>query len=89
MEFGWRSRLLRARSYRIVVRGSACRAAICHIAQVGVGVEHGRNVGMAEHVRVRPGGLDAGSFSEVPQASGGRAGPAGYREYSAGSARGL
>ncbi len=28
MQFGWRSRFLRARSYRIVVRGSAWRAAI-------------------------------------------------------------
>jgi len=29
MSFGWRSRLLRALSYRVVVRGSAWRAAIC------------------------------------------------------------
>ena len=42
-----------------------------HVAQVGAGVEHGRDVGMAEHVRVRPGGLDAGSSGEVPQTPGG------------------
>jgi hypothetical protein len=32
---------------------------------------HGRHVGV-EHVRVRPGDLDAGGFGEVPQAAGGR-----------------
>src|SRR6266568_173804 len=49
------------RGTRVGVSGSDL-----HVAQVGAGVEHGRDVGMAEHVRVCPGGLDAGGFGEVP-----------------------
>jgi hypothetical protein len=43
-----------------------------HISQVSPSVEHGRNVGVAQHVRMGPGDLDAGGLGEVPQAAGGR-----------------
>jgi hypothetical protein len=43
-----------------------------HIAQVSASVEHGRDIGVTEHVRVRPGDLDAGGFGKPVQAAGGR-----------------
>ena len=42
-----------------------------HVPQVNPGVEHGRDEGMTEHVRVRPGDPHPGGFGEVPQAAGG------------------
>ncbi len=42
------------------------------VAQVGASVEHGRDVGVTEHMRMCPGDLDAGGFGEVTQAAGGR-----------------
>jgi hypothetical protein len=36
------------------------------VAQVNAGVEHGRDEGMPEHVRVSPGQLDARSPGELP-----------------------
>ena len=35
-----------------------------HVAQVSASVEHGRDVRMAEHVRVCPGDVDAGGLGE-------------------------
>jgi hypothetical protein len=42
------------------------------VAEVDAGIEHGRDEGVAEHVRVRPGHLDPGRLGEVVQAAGGR-----------------
>ena len=42
------------------------------VPEVDASVEHGRDERVAEHVRVRPGGLDAGGSGELPQAAGGR-----------------
>jgi hypothetical protein len=55
------------RGARVSVTGSDL-----HVAQIGAGVEHGRDVGVAEHVRVCPGDLDAGGFGKPVQAAGGR-----------------
>src|ERR1022692_3503051 len=41
------------------------------ISQVHARIEHGRDVGVAEHVRVRPGDPHASNFGQVPQAAGG------------------
>jgi len=41
------------------------------IAQVHAGVEHGRDEGVAEHVRVRAGDAHASNLSQAPQAAGG------------------
>jgi len=41
------------------------------VAQVNPSVQHGRDEGMAEHVRVRPGDPRASIFSHPPQAAGG------------------
>ena len=43
-----------------------------HVTQVSASVEHGRDIGVTKHVRVRPADLDAGGFGEAPQAAGGR-----------------
>jgi hypothetical protein len=43
-----------------------------HVTQVSASVEHGRDIGVTEHVRVRPGDLDASGSGEVPQAASGR-----------------
>jgi hypothetical protein len=40
------------------------------IPQVHARIEHGRDEGMAQHVRVRPGNLDAGSAGQAPQPTG-------------------
>jgi hypothetical protein len=42
------------------------------VPEVDASVEHGRDERVAEHVRVRPGDLDAGGSGESPQAAGGR-----------------
>jgi hypothetical protein len=50
------------------------------ITQVHAGVQHGRDEGMAQHMRVRPGDSDPSCISEPPQAAGrGMAGPSGRR----------
>ena len=41
------------------------------IPEVDASIEHGRDEGMAGHVRVCPGDLNAGGFGEVAQAAGG------------------
>jgi len=41
------------------------------VAQVHARVEHGRDKGMAEHVRVRPGDPHARGLGQAPQAAGG------------------
>jgi hypothetical protein len=43
-----------------------------HIPEVDASIEHGRDESVAEHVRVRPGHLDAGGLGEMAQAAGGR-----------------
>src|SRR5690242_14562815 len=40
------------------------------VAEVDAGIEHGRDEGMPEHMRMGPGDLDAGGLSEVVQAAG-------------------
>src|SRR5215831_7256772 len=42
-----------------------------HVAQVYPGVGHGRDEGVAQHVRVRPGYRDCGGSGEAPRAAGG------------------
>jgi len=42
-----------------------------HVAQVSASIKHGRDVCMAEHMRMRPGDLDAGGFGQPVQAPGG------------------
>ena len=42
------------------------------VPEVDAGIEHGRDESVAEHVRVRPGRLDAGGLGELTQAAGGR-----------------
>ena len=42
------------------------------VPEVDAGIEHGRDESVAEHVRVRPGRLDAGGSGEVAQTAGGR-----------------
>jgi hypothetical protein len=54
MWLGCRSRFLRARSYRMVVRGSAWRGGDLHVTQVDAGVEHGGDEGVPQHVRMHP-----------------------------------
>ena len=51
------------------------------ISEVNAGVEHGRDESTAEHMRVRPGGMDASGYGELAQAA---AGTAGRRTCSAG-----
>jgi hypothetical protein len=41
------------------------------VAEVDAGVEHGRDEGMPEHMRVGPGDLDARRPGELVQAAGG------------------
>jgi hypothetical protein len=41
------------------------------VAQVHARVQHGRDEGMAEHVRVRPGNPHARSVSQAPEPAGG------------------
>ena len=51
------------------------------IPQVHACVQHGRDEGMAEHVRVRPGDPHTRSLGEAPQAAGGGvAVPSGRRD---------
>jgi hypothetical protein len=57
-------------SQRIVVRGSACRAAICTSRKSMPASKLVVTKRMAEHVRMCPCDLDAGGFGEVPQAAG-------------------
>ena len=52
MELGWRFKFFRARSYRIVVRGSACRAAICTSRNGTPDVEGGHDERRPQHVRM-------------------------------------
>jgi hypothetical protein len=42
-----------------------------HITQISASVEHGRDVGVTEHMRMCPGDLKAGGFGEAAQAAGG------------------
>jgi hypothetical protein len=41
------------------------------VPQVHSGIEHGRDEGVAEHMRVRPGNAHPSSFGQPPQAPGG------------------
>src|SRR5713101_1319999 len=43
-----------------------------NVPEAGAGIEHGRDESVAEHVRVRPGRLDAGGLGELTQAAGSR-----------------
>ena len=58
--------------YRMVVRGSAGRAAIWTSLRSTPASKHGRDECVAEHVRMGSGDLDAGGFGESPQTAGGR-----------------
>ena len=50
------------------------------VPEVDASIETGRDEGMTEHMRVRPGDLDAGACGEPPQAAGGGVpGPSGRR----------
>jgi len=44
-----------------------------YVAQAHAGVEHGRHVGVSEHLRVHPGHPDAGAGGPVLEATGGGA----------------
>jgi hypothetical protein len=43
-----------------------------NVTQVSPRVEHGRDICVAEHMRMCPGDLDTGGFGEPVQAAGGR-----------------
>jgi WD40 repeat protein len=60
MQVGWQSRLLRALSYHHGGPRVGVTSGDLHVTQVSASAGHGRDVGVAEHVRVRPGDLDAG-----------------------------
>jgi hypothetical protein len=66
---GWRSRFFLALSYRMVVRGSACRAAICTSRRSTPASS--MVVTCAEHVRVHARKPDPRSGGQTPQPSGG------------------
>src|ERR1700685_2969314 len=59
------------KAYRIVVRGSAWRAAIW-TSRKSTPASSMVATGVTGHVRVRPGDLDAGCLGEVARAAGGR-----------------
>ena len=54
----------------MVVRGSACRAAM-DVTKVDAGVEHGRDVGVPKHVRVHPSDTHPRDPLQAVQAAGG------------------
>jgi hypothetical protein len=63
-----------AGSLCIVVRGSACQAAICtsHRSTLASKLMHGSDKGVPQHAGMRPGDLDAGGPGEVARAAGDR-----------------
>jgi murein DD-endopeptidase MepM/ murein hydrolase activator NlpD len=56
----------------MVVRGSACRAAICTSRRLTPGVEHRGDVRVAEHVRMHPRDLDSRGVGQLLHPAGGR-----------------
>src|SRR5271166_3450482 len=55
----------------MVVRGSACRAAIWTSRRSNPGIQTGRDERVPEHVRMWPGDPHVRVLGEVPQAAGG------------------
>jgi hypothetical protein len=68
--------------WRVVVRGSACRATIWTSRRSTPGIQHGRGEGVPEHMGMWPGDPHARVLGEVGAGGGWlRAGPSGRRGY--------